>query len=152
MVLPQFAAYINPVLETLQKLGGSARPPEVVEEVAALLAVPDSVREEKLANGRTPRFDNQVHWARLYLADTGYIDRSRRGVWSLTEKGRQAGQLSDAEVRGIVDEVQGRARGSEQASTVTSTTLPANPAVAEPTEAPPESITIDYREELLEVI
>lgn len=151
-VLPQFAAYINPVLAILQKLGGSARPAEVVEEIAILLEVPDSVREEKLANGQTARFDNQVHWARLYLAETGYIDRSRRGVWSLTEKGRSAGQLSDAEVRAIVDEVQERARsGSRVAVSRPSSAAPA-PAVAEPTESPPEAVATDYREELLDTI
>src|SRR5207247_3992455 len=34
------------------------------------------------------RFENQVHWARFYLSKGGYIDSSRRGVWSLTDKSR----------------------------------------------------------------
>ena len=29
---------------------------------------------------------NQVHWARQYLVWAGYLDSSRRGVWSLTDK------------------------------------------------------------------
>lgn len=149
MPLPQFAAYINPVLGTLQKLGGSARPSEVIEEVAALLSIPDSVREEKLTNG-TPRFDNQIHWARLYLADTGYIDRSRRGVWTLTEKGQQIQQFSNADIRAIVSEVQARSRGEAVYAAQPASSEPLS--VEEPTEAAPETATADYREQLLDVI
>ena len=151
MILPQFATYINPVLTTLQGLGGSARPREVVEKVAETLAVPDSVREERLADGRTPRFDNQVHWARHYLASTGYIDRSRRGVWTLTDKGLQSDPLNGSEIRALVDAVQATARGDG---------LPAPAAVQgaaasvedEPTEAPPDAAPGDYREQVLEVV
>jgi restriction system protein len=50
------------------------------------LQVPDAVQNELLPSGE-PRFRNQVHWARLYLVHEGLMDRSRRGVWTLTEKG-----------------------------------------------------------------
>jgi hypothetical protein len=33
------------------------------------------------------RIRNQVQWARLYLVRAAYLDASRRGIWSLTEKG-----------------------------------------------------------------
>ena len=36
------------------------------------------------------KFDNEVAFARNYLAYEGYIDKAVRGVWSLTEKGRAA--------------------------------------------------------------
>ncbi len=150
MALPQFATYINPVLTTLQGLGGSARAPEVVEKVAEALAVPDSVREERHANGRTPRFDNQVHWARHYLAGTGYIDRSRRGVWTLSEKGLQSKPLSEPEIRALVDAVQATARGDGAAPPAgTGRVLTAED---EPTESPPDAAPGDYREQVLDVV
>jgi restriction system protein len=34
-------------------------------------------------------FDNQVAWARFFLAKAGLIDTSRHGVWTLTEVGQQ---------------------------------------------------------------
>lgn len=40
------------------------------------------------------RFENQVHWARFYLSKAGFIDSSRRGVWSLTDKSRGIPSLS----------------------------------------------------------
>lgn len=102
---PQYTDYINPVLEILKKLGGSARPSEVCPAIAKGLSLPDPILEERLTNG-VSRFENQVHWARFYLAKDGYIDSSRRGVWSLTEKGRNAARLSDGEIREMVRRVQ----------------------------------------------
>ncbi|MGA6826275.1 winged helix-turn-helix domain-containing protein [Nitrospira sp. NS4] len=94
---PQYTDYINPVLESLKKLGGSARPAEVCPAIAKELSLSDLILEERLANG-VSRFENQVHWARFYLAKDGYIDSSRRGVWSLTEKGRNAARLSEGDI------------------------------------------------------
>src|SRR5438093_11741225 len=92
---PRYTDYINPVLDILKRLGGSGRPAEVCPAIAKELSLPDSVLEERLANG-VSRFENQVHWARFYLVKAGYIDSSRRGVWSLTEKGRMTSRLSEA--------------------------------------------------------
>ncbi len=82
----QFVQYLGPVLEALRALGGSATPAEVVDRVARDLRVPDKVQTELMPSG-TPRFPNQVAWARFYLRREGLIDASKRGVWSLTEKG-----------------------------------------------------------------
>lgn len=102
---PQHTDYINPVLEVLKKLGGSARPSEVCPAIAKTLSLPDTILEERLTNGAS-RFENQVHWARFYLVKDGYIDSSRRGVWSLTEKGRNTARLSEGEIREMVRRVQ----------------------------------------------
>jgi restriction system protein len=83
----QFVRYFGPVLDALRTLGGSGTPSEVVEQIASDLAVPDEAQAELIPSG-TPRFRNQVAWARFYLAREGFLDASRRGVWSLTEKGR----------------------------------------------------------------
>ena len=104
MALSKYTAYMNPLLETLKKLGGSARPSEVCTLIAKDLALPDSDLEERLKNG-VSRFENKVHWARFYLAKTGYIDSSRYGVWSLTEKGRTAPRLTEEEIRDLVQAV-----------------------------------------------
>ena len=103
---PQYTDYINPVLEILKKLGGSARPSEVCPAIAKDLSLPGPILEERLTNG-VSRFENQVHWARFYLVKDSYIDSSRRGVWSLTEKGRNTARLSEAEIREMVKRVSG---------------------------------------------
>lgn len=83
----QFVKFFGPLLDALRKLGGSGSPEEVVEQIATDLALPDDVQNDLLPSGE-PRFRNQVHWARFYLVCDGLIDSSKRGVWSLTERGR----------------------------------------------------------------
>jgi restriction system protein len=88
MPLPEFATWINPLLAALRELGGSARPREVVDRLAQDQRVPDAVLDRENQGG-VSRFSNQVHWARFYLAEAGFIDRSQRGVWRLTEKDKR---------------------------------------------------------------
>src|SRR5258707_15423042 len=95
----KFLRYFGPLLDALRTLGGSGTPDEVVERIAQDLKIPDDVQNELLPSGE-PRFRNQVAWARLYLVREGLIDSSRRGVWSLTERGR-ATKLSLEDARAI---------------------------------------------------
>jgi restriction system protein len=85
----QFTLYFGPVLDALRALGGSGTPSEVVSRIATDLRVSDDVQNELLPSGES-RFRNQVAWARMHLVNEGLVDRSKRGVWSLTEAGRTA--------------------------------------------------------------
>lgn len=98
----KFSDFINPLLRFLKKLVGSARPSEVCALIAKDLALPEPFLELRLKNG-VSKFENQVHWARFYLAKAEYIDSSRHGVWSLTEKGLKAPEYTP---KGIKDFVQ----------------------------------------------
>lgn len=94
-----FVRFFGPLLDALRGLGGSGSPDEVVERVAKDLKLPDEVQNELLPSGY-PRFRNQVAWARFYLVREGLLDSSKRGVWSLTERG-QSTRLSLEEAREI---------------------------------------------------
>jgi len=83
----QFIKYCGPLLDALRKLGDSGAPDEVIEKIATDLSLSDEVQNELLPSGES-RYRNQVHWARFYLAKEGLIDSSKRGIWSLTERGR----------------------------------------------------------------
>jgi restriction system protein len=83
----QFVRYFGPLLDALRALGGSGTPDEVVEQIAHDLDLPDEVQNELLPSNQS-RYRNQVAWARFYLVREGLLDSSKRGVWSLTEKGR----------------------------------------------------------------
>ena len=85
----QFLRYFGPLLDALKKLGGSGKPDEVIEQIANDLSLSDDLQNELLPSGGS-RFRNQVAWARFYLVREGLLDSSKRGVWSLTEKGRSA--------------------------------------------------------------
>lgn len=95
----QFVRWFGPLLDALRKLGGSGTPDEVVDQIATDLAVSDATQNDLLPSGE-PRFRNQVAWARFYLVREGLLDSSKRGVWSLTERGRNT-SLSPEQSREI---------------------------------------------------
>jgi restriction system protein len=76
------------LLDALRELGDSGTPDEVVERIAKNLQLPETVLSETLASGES-RYRNQVQWARYYLVKEGLVGASRRGIWTLTEPGRQ---------------------------------------------------------------
>jgi restriction system protein len=83
----QFLQWFGPILDALRALGGSGTPEEVADKIATTLNLPDEQLNATLPSGGS-RYRNQVAFARLYLAFESLLDSSRRGVWSLTEKGR----------------------------------------------------------------
>lgn len=86
---PQFLRYFIPVLDVLKELGGSGRPAEVTDLVIERMNVPEDEQEVTLKNGSS-RVRNQIAWARFYLTQSDFLDSSKRGVWSLTEKGTRS--------------------------------------------------------------
>src|SRR5688572_4434274 len=83
----QFVWYFGPLLDALRELGGSGSPGEVVDQIAKHLKLSEDAQTELMDSG-APRFPNQVAWARFYLTREGLLDSSKRGIWSLTDKGR----------------------------------------------------------------
>lgn len=136
----QFVRWFGPLLDALRKLGGSGTPDEVVDRIATDLSLPDEVQNDLLPSGE-PRFRNQVAWARFYLVREGLLDSSKRGVWSLTERGRGT-TLSPEQSREIflrwvrIFQEQRRGKTSEQE--------PIAEQVAEATGAPSD----DYRNDI----
>lgn len=109
--------------------------------IARNLGISDAEQSEPLPSGVQTRFENQVHWARFYLAKAGYIDSSQRGVWTLTEKGRSLGEVTPDEIQRIIREVSERTKtpsgGAPEPGPGTGDTVP--------------PIT-DYREELAQTL
>jgi restriction system protein len=100
---PKFVQYFQPVIDALIDLGGSGKPSEVTELIAENLNITEEEQSQQIASGAS-RFGNYVNWARFYLAKADYIDSSTRGVWSLTEKGRNV-KLSNSEALKLFQEV-----------------------------------------------
>ena len=82
-----FLKWFKPLINALKELGGSATPEHARQQIISDLNLPDEIINETRGKTGVKRFDNEVAFARNYLAYEGYIDKSIRGVWSLTEKG-----------------------------------------------------------------
>lgn len=83
---PQLRIY---VLKALRILGGSAKVSDVENLVAEMLQLSDTERTELHKLGKT-RLAYRVAWARFALKKEGMLERSKRGVSVLSEKGRLA--------------------------------------------------------------
>ena len=84
----EFLKWFKPVLDALKELGGSATPKEVYKKIIEDLSLPDEVVNETYDKTGNNRFKNQVAFARNYLVYAGFIDKSVRGVWTLTDSGK----------------------------------------------------------------
>lgn len=85
---PQSAFYV-PLLEVLVSLGGTGKLSEVIEQVG--LRMPQLTPADRQRLKTHPvRWKNAVCWARNALKVKGLIkDNSPRGIWEITENGRQ---------------------------------------------------------------
>lgn len=83
---PQFIRFFKPIIEVLKESGGSGTAAEIIDQTLEKMQISEKEQEKTNKNGQS-RVRNQVNWARFYLVQTGYLDSSKRGIWSLTEKG-----------------------------------------------------------------
>ena len=78
-----------PLLQSLSKLGGQAKPKDIYPVVAEFF--PDLTLDEQEqrmeSDPSTRKWWNLVQWARQSLVERGEIDRSTRGIWKLTPAG-----------------------------------------------------------------
>lgn len=148
LAISEFATYLNPVISALRRLGESARPDEVCSAVAEDLNLSDDVLDQRLKNG-VSRYENQVHWARFYLVKTGFIDSSKRGVWTLTEKGGNAPEFNEDKLREIIQAVQTQSTKSKADKT---NTIAPHHASKPEEQTPPDASSENYRVTLLEVL
>ncbi len=142
---PQFVRFFGPVLDALRKLGGSGGPGEVADKVAEMLQIPTKDQEALMGSG-SPRFLNQVQWARFYLNKDGLVSSSERGVWNLTDKGRNR-TLTQEEALEIFNRVHSVFQEQRKLAKQTEPKL----TEESPEEAETE-VAASYREHLLKVI
>jgi restriction system protein len=150
----RFANYLNPVIEAINALGGSARPQEVCKYIANALNLPDEVLNEEKKSGGS-KFENQVAWARFYLAKADIIDSSRHGVWSLTDKGRKITKLTINEIQGLLREVQAQSLSPSKPAHLSPAVIirrKNNQDNEEQSEEAPPSEESNYRVQLIEII
>src|ERR1700679_2044845 len=88
MAIPDYQSAMLPFLR-LAADGVEHRFRDAVEHLAREFDLTDSERAERLPSGTAPLFDNRVGWARTYLKQAGLLESPRRGIFRITELGRQ---------------------------------------------------------------
>jgi restriction system protein len=149
---PQFVRFFEPLIQALQQVGGSANSADAIDKTVEVARVSDAERANLLASGESSRVDNQIAWARLYLAKAGYIDSTRRGVWALTPKGMALHKLSHDDALAIFRDIQLAMRNKrpDEKSKKTNETVE-NESPASPDDVLPLEPT-DYRQQVLQIM
>ncbi|GAB2552120.1 restriction endonuclease [Rufibacter soli] len=91
----------NPTLTALKSLGGSGAVGEIEEEVAKLLNLSEAATNE-IHRESTTKLTYRLAWARNYLKRYGLIENSSRGVWALTEEGKNTANVNQESVKKAV--------------------------------------------------
>jgi restriction system protein len=84
---PKFIRFFIPIIKALIESGGSGTSTEIVDRSLETAKISELEQEAVNKNGQS-KVKNQVHWARQYLVWEDYLDSSKRGIWSLTDKGK----------------------------------------------------------------
>ena len=84
-------AYWIPTLEAVEELGGRAASEQVISLVGKKLSqVLTPADKELLPSGVDVRWQNRVAWQRANMKQRGLLrDDSPRGIWEITEAGKQ---------------------------------------------------------------
>jgi restriction system protein len=98
MAVPKFDDLMDPALQALHELGGSASIGELEEVVAKNLDLSEEEINE-IHRGSVTKLSYRLAWARNYLKNYGLIENSARGVWALTPDGSKIKSIDKEEVK-----------------------------------------------------
>lgn len=96
--VPTFDELMNPTLQALKRLGGSASIDELVPEIVRLLCLPQEVADVPHGNTGRTELEYRSAWARTYLRRAGLIENSERGIWALTPNGSQTESVDGRQI------------------------------------------------------
>jgi restriction system protein len=100
MNMPSVDDLMNPTLEALHALGGSASISELLEQITETEKFSAEVIEQ-IHPGKSNQTEvaYRLAWARTYLKIYGLIENSGRGVWALTIQGSKTKNINSKYVR-----------------------------------------------------
>ncbi len=80
--MPSFDMMINPTLQAIKELGGSANINEIYNKVIEIMQLPDDIIEIPHSDKSSQsEIEYRLAWSRTYLSKYGVITNTSRGVW-----------------------------------------------------------------------
>lgn len=134
MTVPKYDDLINPLLQVMKRLGGSASVSEQEDAIIDFLKLSDADANE-MHRGSTTKLSYRLAWARNYLKNFGFLVNSSRGIWALTPAGLKQTSIDKDVVKKHVQSLQKAAQEPDQNE---------KKAASEPGE--------EWRNQLLEVV
>ncbi|PDW02275.1 winged helix-turn-helix domain-containing protein [Candidatus Viridilinea mediisalina] len=88
MPLPKHDEIEEPLLRAIAAQGGKVRRADVVQPLADHFQLSDEQLRETVESGAN-RWKNRIAWVRSNLCKKGELDSPKRGIWRITDTGRQ---------------------------------------------------------------
>jgi len=88
LAIPDYQSFMRPVLSFAAD-GSEYSTKVVISAVADHFGIPEEDRAVMLPSGKQTVLANRVHWAVTYLGKAGALERTRRGHFRITDRGRK---------------------------------------------------------------
>lgn len=102
MPIPRHEDFMLPTLKVLDSHGGSATNEEIEAALIEMLCMTPEQMEVSYPTSGAAVVPDRMSWARSYLKYPGLVDNPKRGMWVLTDEGRQAVAMTDERIRRMV--------------------------------------------------
>jgi restriction system protein len=144
--VPSYVELLWPTVKAIRALGGSGSISEIVEQVVELEGFTEEQQAVPHGDGPQSQIEYRLAWSRTYLKGMGLLDNSARGVWTLTEKGRDPSLDEDTVLR-LHAEYTARLRAQlRERRKAERERAPVD------IDEPDQDVTRDWKEELLEAL
>lgn len=114
VTLPRHEDLMLPTLTVLDELGGSGSNEEINDAVIAGQGFSQAQLDVVYEKSGAPVLVDRLSWARSYLKMPGFLASAGRGVWVLTDAGREALSLNADQLRKKVNEAYRRLNAERQ--------------------------------------
>ncbi len=88
MTIPDYQTLMLPLMEMASD-GAEHRFSETVDELAKRFGLTQAERDQLQPTGHQTTIANRVGWSKTYLTKAGLLDGSKRGVFRITQRGRE---------------------------------------------------------------
>lgn len=138
--LPKYHELMMPTLIALDRIGGSASLNEINDAVIEQVGLPTAALDVQYESGAGAVLPDRLSWARSHLKEGGFLASGGRGIWLLTDEGRQAKDWPpDALRRKVATAVKAK-HGNRKKSLAVESDIPSGN---------PDEEFADWRDELL---
>ncbi len=98
-IIPTFDELFEPTIKALRTLGSSGSISEIYDKVCELEGYSEEQQSILHKDGPQTEIGYRMGWARTYLKTYGVIESPQRGLWSLTENGRNLKTIDRKKVK-----------------------------------------------------
>lgn len=100
--VPSYDKLLYATIKGMKEIGGSGTIDEIVESVIKVENFSLELQEIMHKDGRLSLIEYRLAWARTYLKKVNALANSNRGIWNLTEYGRNITEKQCLEIPAIV--------------------------------------------------